>query len=857
MGGSDTFRGCSFQAAYSVTLALDVLEGAGAALRLEGDADVVDAALESDAGDAILIAQVKTKVEPYVWGPQEIADVIASWIATGPDDATRFEFVTDGSFGPAVTTKLAPALRRLAEGASSAEDRRYLEELNLAPDTTALTRISLRSRIPDGRSLLERSTMRILELRERVSSVTIDEARDLVWQLFGETMIGSGEAVPSKRRVTREQISEYLGVPTAVIDCAEPWTDTLEAHYRESLLSTPAPPEWVVLALVGLKPVPALALITDRAESDAAPQPADALLDLSEDALLVGAAGSGKTTTLAQLRNAALARQQLPIPVLVSSYVPHMLERLLRRSLEQAVGRPLAPGVVPRLLRRQDVIVTIDGPGELPGSQREAFLADLATLRLEHPGARLLIAARDPSTLNSMQPRAFELQPLDGSQRRMIAAEIAPERDGLVAEVEDRLGSLVDNPLIFTMALGLSLRGVRPRTRSALFQKFTAGLEARVEGRTLTATTRSAVETCCFKLRAEGLYNADTWWWLEQLAEARSEAVARGIASDNTPSAEETLADLRASGLVRPVGETAELGLLHDLFCDWLASESVRHGRMMLPDPVDEPTEEIVVFLAEGDALVGSQLEAVAGNAIAAARVADVLPARAVDLDLVQRLWERLARQLATSIRERMRGLRVRAGSDTPLVVWLEAPTVHPDHSGPQRSPVSCVAVQPVSELSLAIDLWLAVVRLELIRTPREHPLRVGESREELALQICEAVEARSARLDELTERVVPDLIDRVRSAAGPLGLRGWLLPASEYPGIPGTNSRLTQHRFNYSRVAEGARVDIVPADCSYSDKSVPTVSTFAESFLRETPRAEARNMLLAALVDLIPRFND
>ena len=40
MAGPDTFRGCSFQAAYSVRLALDVVEGLAEVLQLEGDTDI-------------------------------------------------------------------------------------------------------------------------------------------------------------------------------------------------------------------------------------------------------------------------------------------------------------------------------------------------------------------------------------------------------------------------------------------------------------------------------------------------------------------------------------------------------------------------------------------------------------------------------------------------------------------------------------------------------------------------------------------------------------------------------------------------------------------------------------------------
>jgi len=74
MAGSDTFRGCSFQAAFCVSLGLEVLQGAAEVLVVEGDEDIVDASLEDASGAAQRIIQAKTKAEPYSWQPQEIAN---------------------------------------------------------------------------------------------------------------------------------------------------------------------------------------------------------------------------------------------------------------------------------------------------------------------------------------------------------------------------------------------------------------------------------------------------------------------------------------------------------------------------------------------------------------------------------------------------------------------------------------------------------------------------------------------------------------------------------------------------------------------------------------------------------------
>jgi hypothetical protein len=76
-----------------------MLAGDGEVLQLEGDADVVDTALEARDGTTLRSVQAKTRVEPYVWRPGELGRVISSWLSGSPGDDERFDFVTDGHLG--------------------------------------------------------------------------------------------------------------------------------------------------------------------------------------------------------------------------------------------------------------------------------------------------------------------------------------------------------------------------------------------------------------------------------------------------------------------------------------------------------------------------------------------------------------------------------------------------------------------------------------------------------------------------------------------------------------------------------------------------------------------------------------
>jgi hypothetical protein len=787
MAGSDTFRGCSFQAAYCVGLALDVLEGRAETLVLEGDADIVDAALESPQG-VLQITQAKTKREPGAWRPQEIADVICAWQETAAATAEHFEFVTDGSLGPGVVERLAPALLRAGAGATTAADRRWLRSLGLTPDDPALGRVRLHSRLPDGRALLEQETLRAMELRERVDRVTVEQGRDLVWRLFARVVFDSGEHEVERRRLDRAEIAEIVGVPLSAIDDADPWSAALEEKYRTALGRDEPNSVWTLLKLLASRPsettlsetVPLVKADEREDNKEPPPVPATVLLEHAGDALIHGPAGAGKTTTLTQLQAAALERGLLPIHLRIGEYTAGRLERLLRRVLENVVERPLTPAAIRHLLGRDDVLVLLDGAGELIDDQRTALVGDLLELRSEwRVRARIVLVAREARLLKRLDAAGFAIQPIDGPARRTIASRLVPGGADLVAEIEEQLGDVVDNPLLFTLAVSLHARGERPRSRVELLAGFVAGLETRREGDVLSVPARAAAEVACYDLRRSGRYSADRWWWLDRITVARAELIERGTVGAATPTADRLLSELERLGLMRRVGDVdASLALLHDLFCDWFAAEAVRHRLRKLPDPVEEPLEEAVLLLAERDALDDAQLLAIAGNAVAAARAADVLPASKIDPGLAEAIWERLRAQLAPHLATQVAGLSLRIFTDDPPWACLADASETDPRRLAMASPIACIGMAPVSSLSIAVDLWLGLLRLSSDDHVPVPPRQLGEQD-----HTEEITDDHRHTVEQLAERLLaPPLVQRlIRVSAH--DLRGWVPPPLYYSG--------------------------------------------------------------------------
>lgn len=837
-------------------MALDTLAGEAELLQLEGNTDVVDAALETGDGTALRSVQAKTRVEPYVWRARELAGVISEWVAGPPSDGERFDFVTDGHLGPSVVDELVPALRRIADGTASADDESYLSDLGLDPSNPHLARIVVHSRLPGGRHLLEEATLRLVALRERSDPLTVPEARNTVKALFGELVLGSGGRDREHRRLDRQHIAELVGVPLEAIDDAAVWAPEVEERYRNAIAAKEQDPAWTMLDLLAAERPAALTFVRSRDDEESEPFQATELLDRSGSALLEGPAGVGKTTTLAQLSFEAVERGLVPIPVRFASYAAGALTHVIHQSLERALGLPLVPGTVDLLLARSSTVVLIDGAGELIPEQRQTLILDMQGLRARHEeGARFILAARQRLPFAALTLSGFYVQGLTAERRRHIAAALGPDSEAHTEWIETQLGTVADNPLLFTMAIALRQRGLDAGTRSEVFAGFVEGLQAREEGRPLSAEALAAAQVACLELRSSGRYNADEWWWLETIASARERQVARGQLATDSSAASDMLGELLDVGLVRRLGTSSEFGLLHDLFSDWFAAEAIRKGLGTVADPVPEHLEESVIFLAEQGAVSDGALRALAASPIAAGKAADFLPAAPLDPALVAELWQRLCGLLGPVLRERYAGLELSIDGHAGMVRVVERRS-REDPLGAERTKLSCLPRSPRSSLSVAVDLWLAALRLAFQERAPERPTVPAEHDSALADQLAEASQRKLDATRALVMALVPELHDRVMAAIGPLGLRGWLLPAQDVPGVPGSGQVLREHALRYALVDEDASVSVVSDEAEIPVDRENLGIMGAEYFLREAPSAASRKLVRAALSELVPRFD-
>ncbi len=238
---------------------------------------------------------------------------------------------------------------------------------------------------------------------------------------------------------------------------------------------------------------------------DARRLPAEVALSGKKRVLLVGGAGTGKTTLLQWLASAA-ARRSLPRHMHLDDCVPMLvqLRTLLRQGdlpgpeqLLAAVAKPLAglPDAAGWLSARLDggkVLLMVDGLDEIPAADRERTRKWLGELVDAYPDNYYILTTR-PSTVSAgwLGQRGFvelETQPMGeeeivglierwfdavGTRRASTEWVASVKRRVLEALQQPDIARLATSPLLCTLICALMLDGGHaplPRNRAELYR---------------------------------------------------------------------------------------------------------------------------------------------------------------------------------------------------------------------------------------------------------------------------------------------------------------------------------------------------------------------------------------------------
>jgi hypothetical protein len=868
VGGPDTARGISFQSAQAVAACLYALESPEVEmLRVEGVDDVVDFELCGAAGRRLRVCQAKTRKEPYVWAPADVVAIIERWQELDNADDAQFEFLTDGSAGPELADRFQPALRRARMGQLTNADHEFLASKGLSGvDASVLARVVIESRQPDADAVLDRVSLRLLRLLELgAGDSSTAHAEALVNALFRLVSLKAGNDDPDARVITRLELSDLVAIPLAVIDGAHAWDATARASYTDALRGEPPHPSFVGLEAAPnpLKPE-ALALVVREhavAPETTIPVPAVDVLHGAGGAILSGAPGSGKSTTLELLVPAAMDRGLCPVAVSAESFEAGSLRRLVRDALERRLGYQLAPRAVADCLNDEGAVLLVDGAGELEREVREGLLFELHQIRRSHAGLRTIVTSRDPARLRVLGLPSFVLQGLTPDLRRRVAAELLDQgQEHLVDEVESRLGDLVDSPLLFVMALSLAKTGVHARSRAELFERFVEGLSARRGGEAMSELVLALVRDTCFTLREADQYSADPWTWRRLIAAALVRLAEQRLFDADAISADDALELAQTAGLLRVVPGSDVISLTHDLFCDFFAAEAVRLGQRDLPDNIDEPLEELTVFLAERGALDANMTRRVAANPVAAARCASASPlAATLSESDVTGLLAQLTEHLGPSSQAGLANAHVRATElDGGVYVFALPPGALASGTtlDPQAAADTALLIARVpsgsSSLAAAVALWLAALRWALGDRDSGPLLPIPSRREDLPAALEEAFSLRRQEVEELCTDACPSLLERVQRSLNLRGFHAIVLPAQTYAIPIAGQEELTMHPCVFSFNA--ADISVRLADQVDEDFiEDPRTQANCEDWLRAAPSEAARADLKNALARLLP----
>jgi len=595
VAGTDTVRGIHYQAIRSVITALDCLDDADfTAIRVEGAEDLSDVEVMGKGGVLRLVQQIKTRGPDYAWTKSEVRSILVRWAALKPDPLTRFEFVTNGRIG----ARLAGALPR--ETSSDAiEEGLGLSEVMAG--NAQLAELGQRARVvldsADDDALFSRA---VAKVRTRLGSIRADrdateQATALVNAFYRTILARASEHVASQRLLSREEIASLLHIDASP-NAGQLWGDAIRGEYVGCVLSDPRDSAVVAPQFERRKS-------GRRSPGEDVSMSADDLLGSNVPVIISGPTGSGKSTGAAWLRVAAASASKTVIVVRAEEYRAGRLASLVQAELERRLGRHIPMPVARGVLDDPQATLLIDGASEISRDSRKALAEDLASIALEHSRRpNLVLVGRNIAPMrgilpSTVEPEMVELAGLSSDDQEVIArAVMETESDvpAVVAEIRRKLGSGIDVPLLFRLALDERNFSGAFGSRAELYGRLFERIFRRVGAEDYALTLASA-GLVFVSLLNDGTRATDTLRWNAELRKA----VIQLSPDDSESALDHVRQSIRRSGLVTEIGFDQILVPTHDSFADYLAGRAHALGYVDWPLILQEQDEERLRFAGE------------------------------------------------------------------------------------------------------------------------------------------------------------------------------------------------------------------------------------------------------------------
>lgn len=366
-------------------------------------------------------------------------------------------------------------------------------------------------------------------------------------------------------------------------------------------------------------PIPLELRLAEGTESHSfTPETFAAVLETYDDAALIAAPGSGKTTTMVQIATAITNRGASVATVILLAEWATGGEPFLRSLTQQAGFRDTPLAHIELLARSGRLILLLDGWNELDDNGRRRVRAQLNELKREFPDIQFVISSRHHERDSPVQEPTIMLGTLDHRQQLEIAIALrGPDGQALLDHAwrTPGLRELIEIPLYLSVLLDQTSGSRLPTTKDELLAEFVAKHEnnpehaqtIRTELHDLHQQFMAALAKRATELQTTAL-SADIV--LATIVEAQRRLMESGqqIAAIGAPHVIDILA--RTHLIARYAG--GSVGFHHHQFQEWYASHYVEQQlvanlpgnpeslRVLREDIFDLPYwEEPILFACE------------------------------------------------------------------------------------------------------------------------------------------------------------------------------------------------------------------------------------------------------------------